>query len=122
MPRHSRSIELEQFWRRHLSRQDGSGIRIRDYCQQHGLKEPSFYSWRRIIHERDRQAGQKRPATPAFLPIAVVDASTRSDHHSIEIRLGSGCSVCIRNGCDRGLLADVLVLLQNQPAMEAPAC
>jgi hypothetical protein len=119
MPRHQSSAEREQFWRRHLAQQDGSGLTIRDYCLNHGLNEHSFYSWRRMISERDRRAAS---ATPAFLPVAVVDAPAPLNDPSIEIQLGGGRCVRVRNGCDRVLLADVLALLQSQPAKENKPC
>jgi hypothetical protein len=122
MPQHQRSAEREQFWRRHLAQQDGSGLNIRDYCLNHGLNEPSFYSWRRMIGERDRRAASATPATPAFLPVAVVDAPAPHNDPPIEIRLGGGSRVRVRNGCDRALLADVLALLQSQPAKEDKTC
>jgi hypothetical protein len=122
MPRHQRDPKLEQFWRRHLAQQDLSGLTIRDYCSNHGLNEASFYSWRSIIAERDRRAEPATPATPAFLPVAVVDAPAPHNDPSIEIQLSGGRCVRIRNGCDLALLADVLALLQSQPAKEAPSC
>jgi hypothetical protein len=122
MPRTQRSVELEQFWRRHLSQHDGSGLTIREYCLKHAINEPSFYSWRRIIAERDRLPEPAAQPTPAFLPVAVVDASARHDDPSIEIQLVDGRCVRIRNGCDRALLTAVLALLQSQPAKEASSC
>jgi hypothetical protein len=122
MPRTQRSADLEQFWRRHHSQQDVSGLTIRDYCIKHAINEPSFYSWRRIIAERDRQPAPAAQPTPAFLPVAVVDAPARRDDPSIEIQLVDGRCVRVRNGCDRTLLADVLALLQSQPAKEGSSC
>jgi transposase-like protein len=122
MPRTQHSADLEQFWRRHFSQQDGSGLTIRDYCLKHSLSEASFYSWRRIIAERDRQSEPAARPTSAFLPVNVVDAPARRDDPSIEIRLGGGCRVRVRNGCDRALLADVLALLQSQAVKETSSC
>jgi hypothetical protein len=122
MPRHQRDPKLEQFWRRHLGRQAGSGLTVRDYCCQHGLRESSFYSWRRVIGERDRRVEPVAPATPAFLPIAVVDSPTPPDVPTLEIQLGHGRCVRVRNGCDRRLLAEVLTLLQNSSAPEDRPC
>jgi hypothetical protein len=87
MPRNFRNPELEQFWRRHLSRQPVSGLTIRQYCRKHALEEPSFYAWRRIISERD-QATRPTPEVtptpdatpspePAFLPVAFSDPQAR---------------------------------------------
>jgi transposase-like protein len=116
MPRTKPAIEREQMWRRHIDRQHASGLTIRDYCQLHGLNEHSFYSWRRTIAERDRQAA------PAFLPVAVVDAPAQPHHSPIEIRLADGRRVRVRTGCDRALLADVLAILHAAPKPEARPC
>jgi transposase-like protein len=124
MPRRQRDPELEQLWRRHVAQQEISGLSVRRYCHLHGLKEPSFYSWRTILRERDRLAPTKQSVTPAFLPVAVVDPPVAPVEPPLEIHLdglGGRRSLRIRNGCDRRLLADVLALLQN-PALEAPSC
>ncbi len=124
MPRKT-STEREQFWRRHVGRQRASRLGIRAYCQRHGLHEHSFYAWRRTIAERDRHA---RPApaqplaTPAFLPVAVVDGLTSRHDSPIEIRLVDGRRVRIRAGCDRTLLADVLAILHAATKPEDRPC
>lgn len=114
MPRKA-STEREQFWRRHIDQQRSSGLSVRDYCDRHSLREHSFYAWRRNINERDRH-GKPAPqplATPAFLPVAVVDGPTNLHDSPIEIRLVDGRRVRIRAGCDRALLADVLAILHT---------
>jgi transposase len=125
MRRPQSHAEREQAWRRHFAGQRAGGLTIRDYCRRHGLKEPSFYSWRRIIGERDRQAAATAPhppAAPAFLPVAVVDAPARPHDPPIEIRLAGGQHVRVRAGCDRALLADVLAILRTAPKPEARPC
>ena len=120
MPRPQSHSEREQFWRRHLAWQRSSGLSIREYCRRQGFSEPSFYSWRKILLERDHR--HTPPAAPAFLPVAVVDTPTQSHNPPIDIQLASGCRIRIRPGCDRGLLADVLTLLHASPKPEARPC
>ena len=128
MPRFSSKAEREQFWRRHLSQQSASGLTTRDYCRKHALQEPSFYSWRRTIRDRDRQPApvarptHDAPRPPAFLPVAVVDPPARPHHPPIDVRLANGCRIRVRSGCDRSLLADVLALLQASARTEARPC
>ncbi len=83
--------EKEQFWRLVLEEQTSSGLSIRAFCKQEGLSEPSFYSWRRTISERDsnepesggtwqRQAesresvisNDRQQSNPSFIPVQVV--------------------------------------------------
>lgn len=104
----SRSHELESIWRRHLKRQPASGLSIRGYCCEHDLHESAFYFWRREIAARDQAA---RLATPAFVPVTVVEAPA-SPTTAIDIRLTSGHRLRIRGGCDRQLLADVVAVLE----------
>ena len=87
---------------------------MRDYCFEHDLAKASFYYWRRIISERDRQAAAATK-TPAFVPITLVDAPPRAHASAIDIRLGGGQRVRVRAGCDQQLLAAVLALLEGRP-------
>jgi hypothetical protein len=50
-----RDLEKERYWRRMLRQWRGSGMSGRDFCSEHGLSEPSFYSWRREIVRRDQE-------------------------------------------------------------------
>ena len=44
-----RSRNKEQFWRRMVRQCRGSGLSVRGFCEEHGLSEPNFYAWRRIL-------------------------------------------------------------------------
>lgn len=126
MPRNFRDPRLEQFWRRHLSRQPASGLTTREYCRKHALREPSFYAWRRIISERDQATRPRHDATPspepAFLPVTFSDPQARHCAAAIDIQLANGCRIRVRSGCDRTLLADVLAILHASARTEARPC
>ena len=128
MPRPTRDPKLEQFWRRHLRRQSASGRTIRDYCREHGLREPSFYAWRRSIRQRDHSTPCSvghtvSPSTPpAFLPVAIVDSRPHHQATPIDIHIANGCRIRVRSGCDRVLLAEVLAILRPAPQTEARPC
>ena len=51
------SAEKEKYWRSVLRRQKRSGLSVRQFCAEHRLSQASFYSWKRKITSRDRQAG-----------------------------------------------------------------
>jgi transposase-like protein len=126
MPRPFLNPDREQFWRRHRDRHRTSGLTIADYCRRHGLAASSFHAWRRTLAARDRAPASLAP-TPAFLPVAVVEApasprESPSHEPPIEIRLACGHRVRVRTGCDRALLADVLALLDGAPQPEARPC
>ncbi|HET9831226.1 MAG TPA: hypothetical protein VFP91_05945 [Vicinamibacterales bacterium] len=116
MARLKRDLKRERTWRRHLERQRASGQTIRAYCRAHQLHETSFYFWRAEVARRDRDT---IPPAPAFVPVAVIDSPARRDT-PIDIRLASGHRVRIRSGCDRELLADVLVLLRRSTSEGRP--
>lgn len=106
----------EQFWRQHLAHQAASGLSVRAYCRRHQLTETSFYAWRRSF-----QAAQTRgdsSASPAFLPVAVIDAVPERHDSRIDIRLADGTRLRVRAGCDQQFLADVLDVLQRLPRQE----
>lgn len=120
MARQQRDLKRERTWRRHIAEQRTSGQTIRAYCDARRIRETAFYFWRQEIAKRDREAATEAKAAPAFVPVAVIDAPTRSDT-SIDIRLVEGHRLRVRSGCDRVLLADVLNLLRG-PHAEGHSC
>src|SRR3954453_15115456 len=80
----------EQFWRRMVRLWRQSELSARAFCAEHGLAEPSFYAWRRILVQRDLESGptpakaeqrracRDKPAksdAPVFVPLRVIDAA-----------------------------------------------
>jgi len=55
----------ERFWREHVARQAAAGLTVRAYCRQHGLTEPSFYSWRQELARRAATIRNEAPPTVA---------------------------------------------------------
>jgi hypothetical protein len=71
-----RDPEREAFWRGVLARFPKSGLSVRAFCQRQKVTEPAFYSWRRVIRERDAERSEarkpkRRPARPTFVPVVV---------------------------------------------------
>jgi hypothetical protein len=71
----------EKFWRRTIHDQQRRGLSVRDFCQREGLKDWSFRWWRRELTRRDQEPAithrcEPTGATPAFLPVRVVDLAT----------------------------------------------
>jgi len=113
----------ERFWRRTLRQWRRSRQTIRDFCAEHGLSEPSFYAWRRIIAERERQASvrearhQRREEAkllekPVFVPLQVVPTAMGP----LEVVLGQGRIVRVPPGFDAATLRQLLAVL------EEPSC
>jgi transposase-like protein len=117
----------ERFWRRMLCQWRRSGQSVRAFCAQHGLAEPSFYTWRRTLTQRDqvrRQArGPGRQALPAqqadsasdqpvFVPVRLLAPAA-----ALEVLLSSGRLLRVPTGFDAATLRQLLAVLE-----EAPPC
>jgi hypothetical protein len=115
-----RDPKLERVWRRHLRRQQASGVTVCDYCLEYELRESAFYFWRREIAKRDRAGAEAELAmasgqlAPAFLPVTVVETPAPTAT-AVDIRLSNGHRLRVRAGCDRQLLADVVAVLEGKP-------
>ena len=101
----------EARWRRIVRGQPGSGLSIRAYCRQHGLKDSAFYWWRTVLARRD---AQRLPA--AFVPVTVTaDESARAGDGRIEIVLAGARRVQVVGRVNRQALADVVAVLEERP-------
>jgi hypothetical protein len=87
-----------------IRQHERSGAAVKVFCRDHGVSEPSFYSWR------------KRLATIQPVRFALIDASAseRNDHAPVELILGSGERVRIANGADSATLRTVLSVLRER--------
>jgi hypothetical protein len=127
MGRRRRDGKKERSWRKLLHEQSRSGLSVRAFCEQRGLRQHAFYFWRREVQRRDAErstlkSSQSGPARrsvlqpQAFAAITVSDAGVGSSAPAIEIVLGNGVCLRLRENVDAKMLADVLAVL------EKPAC
>jgi len=114
MARGERYSGKERFWRDMVRRWRHSGQTVRAFCAEHGLSEPSFYSWRRIIAERD-QPGDAPKDLPAFVPVRVAPDSAATS--VLEVVAGPGRVIRVPVGFDAATLRNLLVVVE-----EAPPC
>ena len=113
----------ERFWRRVVRQWRQSGLTVRDFCDEQRLAEPSFYSWRRTIAERDQHAARTRrragngraDSRPTFVPVRVVPATSASSA-PLEIVLNQVRVVRVPPGFDAATLRQLLAVL------EEPSC
>ena len=124
--RGERDSGKEQLWRRLMADHGRSGLSVREFCEQEGLKESAFYFWRRDLARRDAEpasgrAAQGRGASlvlssgrrrPTFLPVAINSTVIPSGGDlaagTIEVRLPEGITLRIGRGVDAVLLGMVL--------------
>jgi transposase len=105
--RNQRSGGKERFWRTIVRQWRRSGLSVRDFCQEHGVAEPSFYAWRRTLAERDASA-------IAFVPVKVVpERASAQASVGLELVLGGGRVLRIGPGFDAATLQRVLPLLEE---------
>jgi hypothetical protein len=112
-----RSQRREDHWRRIVARQPASGLSIRAWCEQQGVKEASFYAWRRTLAQRvvDREAAVKQP--PAQLVALDVAGSAHSRVSVVPLQLVmADLRIEIGPGFDDDTLRRVLVVLREVAA------
>jgi hypothetical protein len=128
-------LTKEQFWRRMVGlwRRSTPAVTVRDFCAEHGLSEPSFYSWRRTLAQRDgkiqatpRQLGKGPKQTqtldrpqdeqPAFVPLTVLPSSPSPPAAPLELVLPSGHILRLPPGFDAATLRRLLAVLQEKPS------
>src|SRR2546426_10867911 len=100
----ARDLRKEHLWRRRVGQWRASGLTVRAFCKRHGLAEPSFYAWRRVLAERQAQA-------PAFVPVRIVPDEAPAPAGAIEVLLPGKRSVRVSAGVDAATLRLVLAVL-----------
>jgi hypothetical protein len=79
--------ETETRWREILERQAGSGLSVRSFCAAEGIREPSFYAWRkrlrtgkpndsRTVRKEARREKGGGDTARLFVPLKLLDAAT----------------------------------------------
>ena len=115
----------ERCWRRTFRQWRRSGLSVRAFCAEHGLAEPSFYAWRRIVAERDQESARVRAKpersvrraasasddAPVFVPLRVIDVATQA---AIEVILERGRVVRVLRGFDTETLRQLLAILEEE--------
>jgi len=106
-----RDVKKESFWRGAIRQQADSGISVRRWCRKQGLKEASFYWWRRELAQRDA-----KPRSMSLVPVHVTGDGPKEGDPRIEIVLTDGRRVSLHGSVDRQTLADVLAVLTSTSA------
>ena len=109
----------ERFWRRLLRQWRRSDLTVRAFCAEHQVSEPSFYSWRRSIAERDQRATVSVPTVgdddthdqPLFVPLRVVPTAAAM---AFEVVLGQGRVVRVPACFDPATLRQLLAVLEEE--------
>ena len=105
-----RDPRKEQQWRRLIQLWKNSGLTVRAFCARHHITQPSFYAWRRELHQRD--------AATDFVPVQVEtndQLATVTSIATIEVVLAGGQCVRVTPGFDPATLRQLLAVLQEVP-------
>lgn len=106
-----RSSGKEEFWRRIVEGHAGSRESVREWCDRHGVSEPSFYAWRRELAKRDVAR------RPAVLPVTITSSAAQAP---LEICWPDGVVVRVSAGCDLQLLLGALKVMRSLDAETEP--
>jgi transposase len=103
-----RDLRKEQLWRQRLREWHASGLTVRAFCERHGLAEPSFYAWRRLLQQRQAEVA-------AFVPVHIVPDEAPPPAGAVEVLLPGNRSVRVSAGFDAATLRQVLAVLEDKP-------
>jgi transposase-like protein len=116
-----RDAQKEQYWRLVMEEFDASGLSVREFCRREGLRESSFYAWRRELGQRDANGSAKskagrrnrqakvteanKPATPTLVEVMT---RPKAVAQAIEIETPAGFTIRLGQEVDRELVASAL--------------
>ena len=103
--------EKARYWQRTISEAARSGISIRQFCRQRHLRESQFYWWQRKLRA-GRLAGTRARPNGKPASFALVSDETGATDAGIELVLGDGRKLRIRQGVDEETLRSVLAALE----------
>ena len=118
----ARDAGKQQHWLELLRRWQQSRLTVRAFCNRHGVSEPNFYAWRRLLRQRGLlqpkaalpPPSRLTPPTPAFVKVSVTAESQAAS--AVELVLSERRLLRVSPGFDPDTLLQLVRLL------EEPAC
>ena len=104
----ARDQSKEQCWRRWLQEWRDSGLTVREFCEWRGLREASFYAWRRTLDQRGIEA-------VTFVPVRVVAEEQSATDAALVLVLPGNRLVRVAPGFDAATLQRLLAVLEDKP-------
>lgn len=106
-------MEKARYWQRTISQAARSGISIREFCRRHRLRESRFYWWQRKLKAGREERTVRRPGVNGNqASFALVSEEPGATDVGIELVLGDGRRLRIRQGVDETTLRSVLAALE----------
>ena len=105
--------EKARYWQRTISEAARSGMSIREFCRRRRLRESQFYWWQRKLKAgRDARTGRGLGVKGKQASFALVSDESVAADAGIELVLGDGRRLRIRQGVDEETLRSVLAALE----------
>ena len=97
--------DQQQFWQMVLETFKSSGLSVRQFCNQEGLSEPSFYSWRkRLTKTQTSDVDKEEAPTETFIQVSMPKAESRC----LKLVFASGHTLQIPSEIDSAFLTGIL--------------
>jgi hypothetical protein len=113
MSRRERDVEKARYWERTMREAARSGMSIREFCRRRRLRESQFYWWQRKLKAGRKERSLRRPGTHGgAASFALVSDEAGATNAGIELVLGDGRRLRIREGVDEETLRAVLAALE----------
>ena len=97
-----RDAEKEKFWRQAMGEAERSGKTVRGFCQDRGLKDNQFYSWRRELKLRDAERSEQ-PGFVELVPPAGANVAA-----GVSVKIDERIRIVLERGFDAETLKAVL--------------
>ena len=113
--------EKARYWQRTISEAARSGMSIREFCRRRRLRESRFYWWQRKLKarslrsvqaSRDARGTRRSGVNGNAASFALVSEEAGATDAGIELVLGDGRRLRIRQGVDEETLRSVLAALE----------
>ena len=105
--------EKARYWQRTIWEAVRSGMSIREFCRRRRLKESQFYWWQRKLKTgRKERALRQQSVGAKRASFALVSDEPGSIDAGIELVLGDGRRLRVRQGVDESTLRAVLAALE----------
>ena len=107
-------VKKARYWQKTISEAARSGISIREFCRRHRLRESQFYWWQRKLKagRNEPRTGRRPGVNGNQASFALVSDEPGATDVGIELVLGDGRRLRIRQGVDEETLRAVLAALE----------
>lgn len=100
-----RTVSGVNYWREQVAQQERSGLSVKQYCETHGIKDQSFYVWRKRL--------RKEPALRFALVETTSEKQVLAGDAGLELIFNKGERLRIGQSADVAVLRRVVEILRG---------